>query len=334
MVDLTVDYLGMTLRSPLVASASPATADVDGLRRLEDAGCAAVVLPSLFEEEIEHYALEVDRILMTGADSHTEAHSYFPDLYEYYTGPERYLDLVERAKRAVSIPVIPSLNGVTTGWWTEFARHLQDAGADAIELNEYVVAADPNLSSASVEERYLDLVREVEATVDIPFAVKIGPFFSSFGNMAGQLVAAGADGLVLFNRFFQPDIDLDTLSVEPHLTLSDSEDLRLPLRWIALLRRRIEASLAASSGIHTVEDVLKALLAGADVTMMASALLRHGADHIQGVERALVGWLEDHGYTSVRLLQGSVCADAAADPSAYERANYLQTLRSYSSDRI
>lgn len=334
MVDLSVDYLGMTLRSPLMASASPMTSNVESLKRLEDAGCSAVVLPSLFEEEIEHYSREVDRILSTGADIHGEAHSYFPDVYDYDTGPDRYLRLVEAAKGALSIPVIANMNGVTTGWWTEFAVRLEDAGADAVELNEYVVAADPTINGVEVEERYLDLVREIDATISIPFAVKIGPFFSSFANMAQQLVGAGADGLVLFNRFFQPDIDLDTLSVEPHLVLSDSEELRLPLRWIALLRRNIDASLAATSGVHTPDDVLKALLAGADVTMMASALLKRGPGHIRFVEVEIVRWMEAHEYPSVRLLQGSMCADAAADASAYERANYLQTLRSYSSESI
>lgn len=331
MVDISVSYLGLDLRSPLVASSSPMTSDLDGLRRLEDGGIAAVVLPSLFEEEIEHYAVEVSQMLTTGAESHDEALNYFPGLHDYDTGPDRYLELIASAKAALDIPVIASLNGVTKGWWTEFAGQLQTAGADAIELNEYHIAADPEVSGVEIERRHLEVVREVVEAVRIPVAIKVGPYFSSFANMAAKIAEAGADGLVLFNRFRQPDIDLDSLTVAPRLVLSDSGELRLPLRWIALLRSPLaNISLAATTGIHTAEDALKALLAGADVTMMASALIKHGHQHIGRMERSLVEWLDDNEYPSITVLQGSVSADAAIDPSAYARANYVEVLRSYS----
>ncbi len=331
MTDLGTRYLGLDLRSPLVASASPLTGTLDGLRRLEDAGAAAVVLPSLFEEQLTHEALEIDRILATGAESFPEALSYFPEMRDYNTGPDRYLELVARAKEALAIPVIPSLNGVTPGGWVHHATLLEEAGADAIELNVYLVATDPEVSGAEVERRYLEVVGSVRAAVRIPLAVKVGPFFSSIPAMAREMVAAGADGLVLFNRFYQPDLDLGTLDVVPHLVLSGSDELRLPLRWIAILHGNVGCSLAATTGVHTAEDALKVLLAGADVAMTTSALLRHGPDHLRRVQASMAEWLDDHEYDSVAQLRGSVSRRAAADPAAYERANYLRTLASYSS---
>lgn len=331
MTDLGTRYLGLDLRSPLAASASPLTGTLDGLRRLEDAGAAAVVLPSLFEEQLTHEALEIDRILATGAESFPEALSYFPEMRDYNTGPDRYLELVARAKEALAIPVIPSLNGVTPGGWVHHATLLEEAGADAIELNVYLVATDPEVSGAEVERRYLEVVGSVRAAVRIPLAVKVGPFFSSIPAMAREMVAAGADGLVLFNRFYQPDLDLETLDVVPHLVLSGSDELRLPLRWIAILHGNVGCSLAATTGVHTAEDALKVLLAGADVAMTTSALLRHGPDHLRRVQASMAEWLDDHEYDSVAQLRGSVSRRAAADPAAYERANYLRTLASYSS---
>jgi dihydroorotate dehydrogenase (fumarate) len=331
MVDLRTDYLGLELRTPLVASSSPLTGDLDGLRRLEDAGAAAVVLPSLFEEQIEFESLEIHRMLETGAETFAEAQSYFPDLGDYDTGPERYLELVAQAKRALGIPVIASLNGVSLGGWTEHARRIEQAGADALELNLYLVAADPALTAQAVEARYRELVRTVAGAVRIPLAVKIGPYFTALAHAARELVASGARGLVLFNRFYQPDLDLETLEPLPRLSLSTSEDLRLPLRWIAILRGQLRASLAATSGVHRAEDVLKVLLAGADVAMLASALLRHGPEHLRELERGVFAWLGEREYESVRQLRGSASRDAVADATAYERANYLRTLRSYSS---
>lgn len=331
MADLRTEYLGLSLRTPLVASSSPLTGNLDDLRRLEDAGASAVVLPSLFEEEIEFEALEIHRLLETGAEAFAEAPSYFPELADYDTGPEGYLELVARAKQALAIPVIASLNGVSQGGWTEYARRVEQAGADAIELNLYLVAADPTLTAQAVEARQQELVRTVAETVRIPLSVKIGPYYTALAHAAHELVAAGARGLVLFNRFYQPDLDLETLEPVPRLALSTSEELRLPLRWIAILRGQLAASLAATSGVHGIEDVAKVLLAGADVAMLASALLQHGPGHLRELEQGLLAWLDEREYDSVRQLRGSMSRLAVADPTAYERGNYLRTLRSYSS---
>lgn len=329
--DLSTAYLGLQLRSPLVASSSPLTGDLDGLRRLEDAGAAAVVLPSLFEEEIHHGASEVDRLLETGAESFGEALSYFPELEEYDTGPDRYLRLVEDAKRILDIPVVASLNGTTPGGWLEHAKGIEEAGADALELNLYHVAADPDTTAAAIEARDREIVAQVRRSVGLPISVKLSPFFTALAHTARELVAAGADGLTLFNRFYQPDLDVDALEVVPRLTLSDSDELRLPLRWMAILHGRVDASLAASSGVHQPEDVLKVLLAGADVAMLASALLQRGPQWLAQLERAVIDWMTEREYASVAQLRGSVSRRAVADPSAYERGNYLMTLRSYSS---
>jgi len=332
VTDLATEYLGLHLRSPLVASSSPLTGNLDDLRRLEDAGAGAVVLPSLFEEQIEHEAVQVDRVLETGAGMFGEALTFFPDLGDYDTGPDRALELVRRAREALDVPVIASLNGVSPGGWLEHARLLEEAGAHALELNLYLVAADPELTAQALEDRYLELVRSVRAGLRIPLAVKIGPFFTALAHTARELVRAGADGLVLFNRFYQPDLDVETLAVEPRLGVSTSEELRLPLRWIALLHGHLgEASLGATTGIHTAADALKALLAGADVAMLASALLASGPPHLQRLERDMVEWMAEREYTSVRQLRGSVSQQSAEDPTAFERANYMRTLHSYAS---
>jgi dihydroorotate dehydrogenase (fumarate) len=330
-VDLRTRYLGHTLRTPLVASSSPLTGSLDGLRRLEDAGAAAVVLPSLFEEQLTEEAMAVHHALEAGTGAFAEALDYLPELQGYETGPDPYLELVSRAKAALAIPVVASLNGTTPGGWVEHARGIEQAGADALELNLYQVAADPAQSSAQLEARDLELVGAVRASVRIPLAVKLSPFFTALANFAGRLVDAGADGLVLFNRFYQPDLDLDTLEVAPHLVLSRSDELRLPLRWIGILRPRFKVSLAATSGVHTSEDVLKLVLAGADAAMLASALLEHGPGRLAEVEQGIAQWMEAREYASIEQMKGSVSQASSAAPEAFERANYLRTLRSWSS---
>ncbi len=330
--DLTTPYLGMSLRTPVVASSGPLTGQLTSLRALEAAGVGAVVLPSLFEEQLEHEDREEERYRGLSADANPEAtYGYAPALDDYNRGSSRYLRLVRDAKAALQVPVIASLNGTTRGGWVGYARLLADAGADAIELNLYQVAADPDRSGRQVEAAALDLVAAVVAACEVPVAVKLSPYWSSLGHFAPQLVEAGADGLVLFNRFYQPDVDLQTLSVSPSLTLSSSEELRLPLRWMALLHGRVDASLAATTGIHHPADVVKALLAGANVAMTTSALLRHGAGHAAVLVDGLRDWMAARAYASVTQLTGSVSRAAVADPSAYERANYLQTLTAYAS---
>ncbi|NNL48272.1 MAG: dihydroorotate dehydrogenase-like protein [Acidimicrobiia bacterium] len=333
--DMTTTYLGLALSHPVVASAGPLTGRLDTLLELEAAGAAAVVLPSLFEEQIEHEALNVDLGLEYGAGYQPEAASgYFPELDDYKTGPDEYLNLLERASNALSIPVIGSLNGVSSGGWTSYARQIQDAGAAALELNIYLVASDITLPGTAVEDQYLHLVREVKNIVTIPLSVKIGPYFSSPGHMAHRLVDAGADGLVLFNRFYQPDIDLEDLTVSPNLILSTSIESRLALRWIGILRSTMKASLAATTGIHTGDDAVKMILAGADVTMMTSALLKHGPYHIAEVVAEMTQWFTEREYNSVEQARGSVSYTTAADPTGYERANYMKTLKSYSPNAI
>lgn len=331
MVDLSTRYLGLRLRTPLVACSSPLTGSLAGLRQLEDAGASAVVLPSLFEEQLTAESLEIDRWLETGAESFGEALGYFPALDDYNTGPDHHLELVQKAKEVLDVPVIASLNGTTPGGWLEHARWLEEAGADALELNLYVVAADPEENAWMLETRLREVVVAVRREIAIPLAVKLSPFFTAFAHTARELVAAGADGLVLFNRFYQPDLDLEKLEVVPRLVLSTSEELRLPLRWIAILRGRVEASLAATSGVHTRDDVLKVLLAGADVAMLASALLRHGPRHLQSLEQEIAEWLAAREYQSVEQLKGSLCQRSVADPEAFERANYVRALKTWSS---
>ncbi len=328
-VDLQSTYLGLTLRCPLVASASPMTGKLENLVRLEQAGVGAVVLPSLFEEQIEHDERQLDALAEFGAESQGEARDYFPPMDGYATGAERYLELIAAAKQGLRVPVIASLNGTTTGGWVRYAKLIQDAGADALELNIYLVAADVRQSGAEVEQRYLDLVETVKQELTIPLAVKVGPYFSSIGNMLVRLQGAGAGGLVLFNRFLQPDIDLENLEVRPHLDFSMSSESRLQLRWIALTRDELHVSLGATSGAHDHADALRLLLVGADVVMMTSSLLRNGPDHVTTVLDGLRSWLEERGYDSVEQMKGSMSRAKSGAPGAYERANYIKTLISY-----
>jgi dihydroorotate dehydrogenase (fumarate) len=325
MVELRTRYLGLDLPSPLVASASPLTGTLEGLRRLEAAGVAAVVLPSLFEEQLTAEADQVERLLERRAGSLSAALA----LDDYNAGPYGYLALVEKARATLQVPVIASLNGVTPGAWVTHASLLEEAGADALELNIYYVSSRPGRAGSEVEERYLELVRSVRQTIGIPLAVKLSPYFSSLANLTRQLVQAGADGLVLFNRFYQPDLDLDTMEVTPHLVLSTSEELRLPLRWIAILYRQVPASLAASTGVHTAADAVKVLMAGADVAMMTSTLLRNGPEHLRTVEAGLRDWLEEHGMQTVGHLRGLRSQRSVRDPAAWERANYITMLSGY-----
>jgi dihydroorotate dehydrogenase (fumarate) len=328
MADLRTRYLGRELRSPLVASSSPLTGTLDGLRRLEAAGVGAVVLPSLFEEDLTEETRQVEALVATGATG-AEARAGRPAQAGYGAGPAAYLSLVTQAKQALSVPVIASLNGVSRGGWVRYAARLEQAGADALELNIYYVSSRPGSSASEVEWHYLDVVRSVRQAIGIPLAVKLSPYFSSLANLAGQLVEAGAGGLVLFNRFYQPDLDIETMQVRPALELSSSTELRLPLRWIAILHRRFGVSLAASTGVHTGEDVAKVLLAGADVAMMTSALLRNGPDHLRRVEVGLRDWMDRHGYETVDRLRGRLSQRSVPDPAAFERANYIKTLASH-----
>ena len=331
-MDLTTTYLGLSLKNPLVPSASPLSEQVDTIRRMEDVGAAAVVMHSLFEEQITHESHRLDHYLDYGSESFAEALTYFPDPGTYHVGPNEYLEKIQRAKAAVDIPIIGSLNGITTGGWTRYARHIEEAGADALELNIYYIPTDPRLSGAEVEERYLNVVRAVRQSISVPLAVKIGPYFSAMAHMAHRLAENGADALVLFNRFYQPDFDLEALEVVPHLVLSDAHELRLPLRWVAMLYGRIDVDFAVTSGVHTHEDVLKALMAGASVTMMASELLRHGIERITEILHNLGTWMDEHEYESVQQMQGSMSQQHVAEPTAFERANYMKVLQSWRPD--
>ena len=328
-VDLTTTYLGMKLANPLVISACPLTAEIEQLRRVEQAGAAAAVLPSLFEEQIEHDAEEMIKVHEFHTDSFAESLTYFPDPEEYRTGPEEYLENITRAKKAVAIPIIASLNGASRGGWVSYAKMMQDAGADALELNVYFVAADPDMTGRDVESRYLELVANVKESISIPLAVKVGPYFSAMANMGLRLAEAGADGLVLFNRFYQPDINLETLEAESTLHFSTPAELLLPLRWIALLHGRLDASLAATGGIHDAAGLLKALLAGADVGMIAATLYQDGLGQIGKILAGVQQWMEEHEYDSVEQLKGSMSRENCPDPSAFQRGNYMKTLTSY-----
>jgi dihydroorotate dehydrogenase (fumarate) len=332
MADLRTRYLGLELRSPLIASSSPLTGSLDGLSRLERAGAGAVVLPSLFEEDLAEETREIDALLATGATS-AEARAGHPAQAGYGAGPATYLSLIEQAKQSLSIPVIASLNGVSRTGWVRYAARLEQAGADALELNIYYVSSRPGLSGSEVEWHYLDVVRAVRQAIGIPLAVKLSPYFSSIANMAGQLAESGAGGLVLFNRFYQPDLDIEAMEVLPALELSTSVELRLPLRWIAILHRRHRVSLAASTGVHTADDVLKVLLAGADVAMMTSALLRNGPDYLRPVEVQVRDWMDGHGFQTLDQLRGRLSQRSVPDPAAFERANYIQTLASHPAPR-
>jgi dihydroorotate dehydrogenase (fumarate) len=326
--DLTTTYLGLHLKNPLVVSASPLSKKLSSVRRLEDAGAAAIVMYSLFEEQITHESHELDHFLSRGTHSYAEALSYFPDLEDYNLEPELYLEHLHRIKHAVQIPVIGSLNGVSVGGWTQYAKKMEEAGADAVELNCYYLPTDLDVSSAELEETYVALVREVRATIKIPLALKLGPFFTALPHAAKRFVEAGADALVLFNRFYQPDLNCETLEVMPNLDLSTSRDLRLPLRWIAILYGRIQCDFALTSGVHTAEDAVKAIMAGANVAMMASELLANGIGRMAEMLTGLGRWLEEHEYESVALMRGSMSQQAVAEPAAFERANYMKALNS------
>jgi dihydroorotate dehydrogenase (fumarate) len=329
MPDLTTTYLGLKLKNPLVASASPLSKKVDTVRRLEDAGAAAVVMNSLFEEQITHESHELDHFLEHGTHSYAEALSYFPDLVSYNLGPEPYLEHLRRVKDAVDIPVIGSLNGMSTGGWVQYAQKIEQAGVDALELNIYYLPVDPDLSSAELEDEYVNLVRDVRATVKIPIALKLSPFFTALPHIAKRFVEAGANGLVLFNRFYQPDFDLEELEIISNLELSRSYELRLPLRWIALLYGRISADLALTSGVHDAIDVLKAMMAGASVAMTTSALLQHGIGRLTHILTDLQEWMEEHEYESIDYMKGSMSQRYVAEPAAFERANYMKALNSF-----
>jgi dihydroorotate dehydrogenase (fumarate) len=329
MVDLSTSYLGLALRSPLVASASPLCEDVDNIRRMEDAGAGAVVLHSLFEEQITLESHHLDRYLSQGAESFAESLTYFPDMTAHNLGPDGYLEHIRRAKAAVGIPIIGSLNGVSTGGWIRYARRIEEAGADALELNVYYIPTDPEVTGAEVERMYVDLVRDVAASVRIPVAVKLGHSFSAMANLAQRLEQAGARALVLFNRFYQPDFDLEQLQVVPRLTLSSPYELLLRVHWVAILYGHVRADLAVTGGVHTAQDVLKAMMAGARVAMMTSALLKHGIDLLRLVRANLVAWMEAHEYESIRQMQGSMSYRSVAEPAEFERANYLRVLGSY-----
>jgi dihydroorotate dehydrogenase (fumarate) len=329
MIDLGTRYLGLRLANPLVASASPLSESIDNIRAMEDAGAAAVVLHSLFEEQIDVESLHLDRYLSSGTESFPEALNYFPDLDNYNLGPDGYLEHVRRAKAAVGIPVIASLNGVSIGGWVDFARRIQDAGADALELNVYYVPTDPMLTGGAVEQMYVDLVRAVKRTVTIPVAVKLGHAFSAMANMAQRLDAVGVDGLVLFNRFYLPDFDLEHLEVVPRLVLSSPYEVLMRLHWVAILYGHVRADLAVTGGVHGSAQVLKAMMAGARVAMMTSALLQHGIPHLARVRAELVEWMEEHDYASITEMQGSMSYRAVAEPAAFERANYMKVLSSY-----
>lgn len=330
MINLETTYLGLKLKNPLVPSASPLSESTDKVKQMEDYGASAVVMYSLFEEQITHENKALDHYLSTTGESYAEALSYFPEPEEYKNiQAEEYLDQIRQLKEAVDIPIIASLNGVSKGGWMSYASKMEEAGADAIELNIYYVATDPKRDSAEIEKMYLDNIRQVKKAVSVPVSVKTGPYFSSFANMAVKMEEAGADGLVLFNRFYQPDIDLEKLEILPSLQLSHSFEKRLPLRWIAILRPLLKASLAATTGIHSAEDVIKMVLAGADVAMMASLLLVRGVKELTLIENRMKEWMEEHQYASLDQMKGSMDSRSVAEPAAFERANYLKILQSY-----
>ncbi len=328
-IDLSTTYLGLKLKNPLVPSASPMCEDVGNIKRMEDAGAAAVVLHSLFEEQINLESLELDRFISEAEERGPEAPTQFPDMTRYNLGPEGYLKHIRKAKEAVRIPIIASLNGASSGGWLKYAKEMEQAGADALELNIYYIPVDPDVTGEEVERKYCDLVREVKAAVHIPVAVKLGPYFSAMANMARRLEAAGADGLVLFNRFYQPDFDLEALEVVPNLLLSSQFELLLRLNWIAVLYGSVKCDLALTGGVHAATDVVKAMMAGARIAMMTSALLKKGIGHLDTMLTELLIWLGDHEYDSIRQMQGSMSRNAVPQPHAFERANYMKVLSSY-----
>lgn len=327
MIDLSTTYLGLKLATPLVASASPLSRDVDGVRRLEDAGASAIVLYSLFEEQLRQEEIDLDYHLNAGTESFAESLTFFPQASEFHTGPEGYLKHIAKCKAAAKIPIIASLNGSTLGGWTKFAGEIEKAGADAIECNIYSIPTDAALTAADIEKSYLEIVEAVKQVVTIPVAVKLSPFFSNLANMAQRLDRAGADALVLFNRFYQPDINLEELEIQPNVLLSTPQSLRLPLTWIGILFGRLKANLAATGGVHSAQDVVKLLMVGADVTMLCSSLMRHGINHLRHLEREVRDWMEEHEYESVKQMQGSMSQQRCPDPTAFERAQYMRAVK-------
>ncbi len=329
MVDLKTKYLGLELKNPLVASASPLSENVATVKKLEEAGIGAVVMYSLFEEQIVKDSLALDHYLDYGTEFYAEALSYIPDYGRYNVGPDKYLDQIKALKDAVSVPVIGSLNGVTTGKWIEYAKKMEEAGADAVELNMYNMPSDPDQTAVDLESGYINLVQNVSSSLNVPLAVKLSPFFTSIPNIAARLADAGADALVLFNRFYQPDFDLEELEVVPNLVLSTPDELRLPLRWIAVLYGKVDADFALTSGVHGVEGVLKATMAGAKVSMMASELLKNGVGRVAEILSDLNTWMEDHEYESIEQMTGSMAQISVGEPSAFERANYMKVLSDF-----
>lgn len=332
-MDLTTLYLGLSLKSPLVAGASPLTGEVDNIRRLEDLGAGAVVLPSIFEEQIEQDEQLIEQMDTIGIDSYAEALTYFPSAASYHIGPAHYLEVLHHAAKALDIPIVASLNGITDHGWVNYARQIQEAGADALELNVYFIPTDPNMPGDEVEHRYVTILKAVKEAVTIPVAVKLSPYFSAMGHMATQLVDAGADGLVLFNRFYEPDIDLGQLTLLPNLKLSTATEIRLPLLWIGVLSGGVRASLAASTGVESADEVIKYLLAGADVVMTSSALLRHGVDYMKVLLDGLKSWLAARDLETLDRIRGRLSQRNITDPTAFARANYIRVLQGYLPDR-
>jgi dihydroorotate dehydrogenase (fumarate) len=334
MVDLTTTYLGLKLKNPIVASSSPLSEKVENVKRMEADGASAVVMYSLFEEQIIHESLELDYFLSHGTETFAEALSYLPNVGKFTLKPDAYIEHLQNAKKAVNIPVIGSLNGVSTGGWIQYGKKIQDAGADALELNIYYLPTDLNLTGAEVEDNYVRLVSDLRAKVNIPLAVKLSPFFTALPNLARRLVDAGANGLVLFNRFYQPDFDLEALEVVPNLVLSTSNQLRLPLRWIAILYGKVKADLALTSGVHSAEDAIKAIMAGASVAMTTSAVLKRGTAAIGEILSGMQTWMTEHEYASVQQMKGSMSQGAVAEPAAFERANYMKVLGSFNPNQV
>lgn len=328
-MDLSTTYMGLKLKNPIVPSASPLSETVEGIKALEDAGAAAVVLYSLFEEQIVHEENSLDYFLTQKSESFAEALSYFPAKNDFKSGPVEYLELIRKAKESINVPIIASLNGVSVGGWMKYARSIQEAGADGLELNVYYIPTDPNLPGSQVEQMYVNNLKAVKENIKIPVAVKLSPYFSSMSNIATKLDLAGADALVMFNRFYQPDFDLDNLEVIPNLTLSNKWELRLPLRWIAILYGQIKANMAATSGVHDYEDIVKVLMAGGDVAQMCSELLRHGVGRISQMLQNLTRWMEEKEYDSIAMMKGTMSQKKVAEPAAFERANYMKMLQSY-----
>lgn len=330
-MDLSTTYMGLKLKNPIVPSASPLTQHIDSVKALEDAGAAAVVCHSLFEEQITHESGELDHYLSYGTESYAEATTYFPEPDDFKLGPVEYLDHIADLKKAVDIPIIGSLNGVSNGGWVKYAKNIQEAGADALELNVYYIPTNSNLTGSEIENMYIDTLKAVKQNVTIPVAIKLSPYFTSMSNMAKRLDKAGADALVLFNRFYQPDFDLEKLEVVPNLVLSTNWELRLPLRWIAILYSHVNASLALTSGVHSHIDVIKSMMAGADVAMMASELLVNGTGRVADILKGLQQWMEENEYASIQMMKGSMSQKSVEEPAAFERANYMKTLHSFKS---